>query len=253
MSDVAEPLYAAVADLLTLPPDMRVAYDPTIDYATRIQMVEEQSVDLAWVCGLYYTVLGSNPAWQYRPLAAPCMVGEAEPVYYGDIIVHKQSRFSSFEDLRGAAWAYNEEMSFSGYQMLQPYLAEKQEGGPYFGRKIQSGSHLQSLDMVSQGQIDSAVIDSTILQMLSATEPARLANIRVIDRIGPFAVPLLVLSERAVPQFDGPLRSALTNLHQSDSGRQLLTTWQIDHFASVDDRDYDGIRQAMATSRHVTL
>ena len=47
----------------------------------------------------------------------------ARPVYYSDVIVHADSSFRHFEDLRGGTWAYNEPGPHSGYNLVRYHLA----------------------------------------------------------------------------------------------------------------------------------
>jgi ABC-type phosphate/phosphonate transport system substrate-binding protein len=55
-------------------------------------------------------------------LAAPVMAGTryaGRPVYFSDIVVHRDSAARSFADLRGARWAYNEHRESAGRVLLR--------------------------------------------------------------------------------------------------------------------------------------
>jgi phosphonate transport system substrate-binding protein len=59
-------------------------------------------------------------------LAVPIPLGSryrAEPIYFSDVVVKRESRFKSFYDLRGSSWVYNEPMSHSGFNVVRAYLA----------------------------------------------------------------------------------------------------------------------------------
>src|SRR5262249_19385251 len=69
--------------------------------------------DLAFVCGLAYVVWGKET----EPLVAPVLTDKrcrGEPIYFSDVVVHRDSRFHSFADLRNTTWVYNEPYSQSG-------------------------------------------------------------------------------------------------------------------------------------------
>src|SRR5437763_6285 len=79
------------------------------------QLVTE--ADVAFVCGLAYVRLRDRRGPVVEPLAAPVLQGPrcaGRPVYYSDVIVHRESPFRTFADLRSRSWAYNEPLSHSG-------------------------------------------------------------------------------------------------------------------------------------------
>jgi phosphonate transport system substrate-binding protein len=86
-------------------------------------------------------------------LAAPVMQGsryEQRPIYFSDVVVHRDSPFHSLAQLRGASWAYNEPRSHSGHLLTRYYLETRGEGGPegYFGAVIAAGSHQRALELI---------------------------------------------------------------------------------------------------------
>ena len=61
-------------------------------------------------------------------LAAPVLDGpryEQQPVYFSDVIVRADSPYHTLEDLAGETWAYNEESSHSGYNLVYASLLER--------------------------------------------------------------------------------------------------------------------------------
>src|SRR5215216_4965303 len=100
--------------------------------------------DLAFICGLPY-VHYTEPRLRPPPIeaiAAPILTGsryENRPIYFSDLIVHRESLFRSFADLRGASWAYNELLSQSGYGITRYSLVQRGETNGYFGEVIEAG------------------------------------------------------------------------------------------------------------------
>ena len=105
-------------------------------------------------------------------------------------MVRADSAFRSFADLRGAALAYNDAGSFTGYAVLGAHLAALGETIGYFGRVVQSGAHLQSLQLIAQGLVDTAAIDSVVLELELARCAELAAQFRVVEAIGPSPIPL---------------------------------------------------------------
>src|SRR5437868_11207800 len=112
-----------------------------------------------------------------------------KPVYYSDVIVHRESQFRTFDDLRGATWAYNEPGSHSGYNLVRYHLALKGTAAGYFGRVVESGSHQDSLQLILERAIDATAIDSTVLEMEVARNPSIVDDFRTIAALGPSPAP----------------------------------------------------------------
>src|SRR5258708_39390882 len=78
--------------------------------------------DVAFLCGLLYVRLMEQKMPPVELLAAPVLQGAryaGRPIYFSDVIVHRDSRFHTFADLRGARWAYNEINSHSGHGVVR--------------------------------------------------------------------------------------------------------------------------------------
>src|SRR5262249_18593769 len=115
--------------------------------------------DVGFLCSPAYAWLVERepPAVALLP-AAPVFADAragGRPVYFSDVIVRREAAARTFDDLRGAIWAYNDTCSLSGYLNLRRHL-DKMEGL----RLIASGSHLASLKLVASGGADAAAIDS---------------------------------------------------------------------------------------------
>jgi hypothetical protein len=122
-----------------------------------------------------------------EPLVAPVRRHpryHAKPVYYSDMIVRADTSFKSFEELRGCSWAYNERGSHSGFNIVGYYLAMRGFDQSFFGRVVESGSHRKSLEMVLRGSVDTAAIDSSVLELEVAKDPAISGQIRTVEALG---------------------------------------------------------------------
>src|SRR5437588_134439 len=133
---------------------------------SRFEQLRDGSVGVAFLCGLPYVRLCAQRPGMLQPLAAP-ILDEARyqdrPVYFSDVIVHRDSPFLSFEDLRGRSWAYNDPDSFSGWLLVRHYLVQMGETEAFFGRLAFSGWHQESIRRVHAGEIDASAIDSQVL------------------------------------------------------------------------------------------
>jgi phosphonate transport system substrate-binding protein len=189
-------------------------------------------------------------------LVAPVMQGvryQNRPIYFSDVVVHRNSQFQTFADLRGASWAYNEPSSHSGYNVVRYHLATLEEKSAYFGKVIESGAHLTSLNMILEGQVDASAIDSIVLELELQRRPALRTVIRIIEPLGPSPIPPLIILRSLPQETRKVIRELLLHMHEDPHGRTVLENLQIVKFAYVEDRDYDVIRDMARKAKLVTL
>ena len=185
----------------TLGNDLGVATEFVIDmpWEQRESLIDAGQIDIAWICGLPYIRKADRPNSGLELLVAPVMLGERyrdRPVYYSDVMVRKESEYLCFEDLRGARWAYNEPGSQSGYNITRYHLAKMGAKSGFFGEVVAAGSHQVSIEMVLDGAIDAAAIDTTVLALEADVDERIGSELRVIDSLGPSPIPPLVISNQ---------------------------------------------------------
>ncbi len=211
-------------------------------------MLSDGRVDAVFGCGLPYVWKAAESAPSVALLAAPVMPAARyhdQPIYYSDVIVRADSALHTFDDLRGATFAYNQAISFSGYVLPRHHLLETGRPADFFGRSVATGSHAASMDWVEDGRADTAAIDSVVFDMEMAQRPERQAALRVIESLGPAGMPPVMASTRLSEAHRGNLTAALLDMHARPEGRAILERGGVRRFARVTDRNYDGIRQRL--------
>jgi phosphonate transport system substrate-binding protein len=213
------------------------------------ELLRDGSVDVAFLCGLPYVRLCAERPGMLYPLAAP-ILNEARsqdrPVYFSDVIVHRDSPFRSFEDLRGRSWAYNDPDSFSGWLLVRYHLSQMGETESFFGRLTFSGWHQESIRRVLAGEIDASAIDSQVLGVERLRNPELAEELRVIATLGPSTVPLAVATAGVPDGLRDQLRDALCALGNDPASREVLASGLIRRFTPIADSAYDDIRRVTA-------
>jgi phosphonate transport system substrate-binding protein len=166
-----------------------------------------------------------------------------KPVYYSDVVVHADSGFQRFQDLRGVVWAYNEPGSHSGHNLVRYHLATSGVRNRYFSRVVETGSHQESLRMLLDRTVDATAIDSTVLEMAFARNPFIVDKVRTVTVLGPSPAPPWVIHRSVPDETQEALRQKFLEMHENPEGQQILKDAGILRFASVSDRDYDAIRE----------
>jgi len=256
MAENADFIGRAIARYITERLDIPTEFINDIPWQERERLLDAGQIHVGWICGLPYVWKADQSDPHIELLAAPVMQGaryENRPVYFSDVVVHRDSRFQTFADSRGASWAYNEPGSHSGYNLIRYHLATLGETSGYFGKVIESGAHQTSLQMILDRQIDASAIDSTVLELEFQRYPAIHSKVRIIETLGPSPIPPWVILKSLSQELRKPLRELLLHMHKDPQGRAILADGQIARFAYVEDGDYDAIRSMARQAELVTL
>jgi phosphonate transport system substrate-binding protein len=250
MSDNARPTYQAIAGYLSDRAGLPAMLVAGATWQEQEQLLDRGQADVGFVCGLPYT----RKCDRVELLAAPVIRAaryQGRPIYFSDVVVRAGSPFRRFADLRGATLAYNDAGSFSGYAVLGAYLAALGQPAGYFGRAVESGAHLRSLDLIAEGLADAAAIDSVVLELEFARRPWLTEQFRVVEAIGPSPIPPVVIARHVPAAIQCRLRSALLRMHEDGQGRAILAGGLIDRFVAVHDADYDDLRRKARSAEGV--
>lgn len=224
-----EPLYrnisARFSNTLNLPCHFR-AGNELAEFA-----VEE--ADLVFACGWWYT---RHPE-KYEPLAAPVMENpryRGLPVYYVELVTLLSHSVATIEELYGKVFGYNEENSFSGLQALLAELDRRKEDLNIFARIVKTGSHLNSIQALLQGEIDCATLDSTVLDLELKRRPEIKNKLAVTASFGPYPVPPLLVNKQLSQANREKISEILLNLPGSE-----LKPYGIKEFREVNAQSYN--------------
>jgi ABC-type phosphate/phosphonate transport system substrate-binding protein len=246
MAENAGFFYRALAGYLTRRVGVRIELEESVPWQERERMLDRGEVEIGFICGLPYVWKADQPNPHLELLAAPVMRGaryRGRPVYFSDVVVRRESEFRHFADLRGAAWAYNEPSSHSGYYLTRYHLARLGESDGYFGRIVEAGAHQTALRWVIDGTVDASAIDSTVLELELTLYPELAPLIRVVETFGPSPIPPAVISTRVSPLIRRALRAALVEMHAHDEGPEILAAAMTERFVEVTDAEYHPIRR----------
>ena len=217
-----------------------------LGYDTINRMLNDGALDAAFLCGLPYVLLRDQPGMDVELLVAPVMKAaryQGEPIYYSDLIVRKDSDIQSIHDLRGRTLAYNEETSNSGYNLPRARLLELGLTDGFFGKVLRSGSHEESIRMVADGRADASFVDSLVLEYDLANGVGVADRVRVVESLGPSAIPPMIARSDLPEGAREELRRHLLAMHEDREGRRILDQALVDRFVRVDDTHYDDIRE----------
>jgi phosphonate transport system substrate-binding protein len=214
------------------------------------QFASDQA-DVGFVCGLPYVHLARESPPPVELLAAPVLQGEryrGRPIYFSDVIVHPDSPYRSFSELRGRSWAYNDLDSHSGYNVTRHRLVRMGETRGYFGRVVEAGSHQRSIRMVCSGEVDAAAIDSQVLAIELRDHPTLREKLKVIDTLGPAGIQPVVAASRLPEDLKADVRATLLAMGDDPAARARLAHGFVERFVPVGDENYDDVRTMLVAA-----
>jgi len=136
---------------------------------------------------------------------------------------------------------------------MRAYLAELAQHDGFFGSVVESGAYACSIEMILSGDVDTAAIDSTVLEWLQVRDPELADKLRVVETIGPSPIPPWVVSTNMSDVTRCRVRQVLLNLHSASRGESALAHTQLAKFIPAYDRDYDPIRRRTRQTQAVLL
>ena len=247
------PLYAFLADHLA----ERLGRQAAFTVATSYERCAQDVDDVCFVCSVPYLLLADSGRIEMEAVAAPVLIGDrygGRPIYFSDVVVHADSQFERFADLRGATWAYNEPFSHSGYMVVWHHLVSIGEGSGFFGRMVEAGFHSEALRMVAEGSVDAAAIDSQVLAIELRDKPELADKVRAIGAIGPSTIqPVVVSASRLTAEERRSIVAVLVGLGDDPGARPLMDAAFVERFVAMDGNGYDDIRGMLRRVRQAGL
>ena len=157
------------------------------------------------------------------------------------VVTRVDSPAATIADMRGAAAVINGWDSNSGMNLLRRLVAPHAIGGRFFGRVIESGSHLASLASVASGAADVAAIDCVTYGNVARFAPERLAGTRILAETA--RAPALPLITRGSASGDevAALRDALIGLAEDPAARSIREALGLRGFAVLPERAYEAV------------
>jgi phosphonate transport system substrate-binding protein len=256
MAPAAEPFCARVTAYVGRRLGIATHLVSDVPWEERLSRFDDGLIHVCWLCGLPYVTRARDGARPLDLLAALVPIGArygGRPVYFSDVVVRRDSRFLSFEDLEGTSWAYNEPTSHSGYNVTRRRLAAMGRDGAFFARVIMSGSHEASLRLLLAGAVEATAVDSTVLDLVGRDDPNTAQALRTIATFGPSPAPPWVIARDVPEPLKAQVRAALVSMHQDAEGAEILASGLAAGFAAVSDLDYDPIRETASEAGPVAL
>jgi phosphonate transport system substrate-binding protein len=235
----------ALYELVTEEVGRRLGLPTELVVETSYESCERDQNEVCFVCSLPYVTFERRGLDLAVPVAAPVLEGErygGRPIYFSDVIVHRDSPFLTFLDLRGRSWAYNEPLSWSGYGITRYHLAALGETNGFFREVVEAGFHREAIRMVARREVDASAIDSQVLSIELRDHPDLAEQVRVVEALGPSTIQPVAVSRRVPDELREAIREVLVTMADDSAVHERLTIALVERFVPVDAGSYDDIR-----------
>lgn len=254
--DRTETLRVAVAAMIS-PKETFVFYTELLDYIGRkmgrdITLIQRRTygeinelfpkglIDLAFICTGPYAV--GRKVFGFDALATPVIRGE--PHYQSYLVVHKDSNFNNFSDLRGRVFAFTDPDSNTGALVPKYWLLELNETpDSFFSELNYTYSHDNSILAVAKGLVDGATVDGHLWEYYNRRNPYYTSMTRVIKKSRPFGSPPLVASEYLPSHMKEQIVQIILTMHLQPEGRKILDELMIDRFVKPNETWYEPVKE----------
>ena len=231
--------YQEMLDYISSKIDVKIRLVQRKTYQEVNDLLEQNKVDAALVCSKAY--VEGNSQFDLELLVVP--VVKEKTVYYSYIIVSKDSKINSIQDLKGLTFAYTDPLSNSG-KLSPDYLLIMNGENPstFFKLTFYTFSHDKSIQAVSEKLVDGAAVDSLVWDYMNAINPKFTSKTKIIQVSPPYGIPPIVVPKNIDPLLKTKLRNVLLEMHQDEEGKSILQRIFVDRFVEADDSIYDTIR-----------
>jgi phosphonate transport system substrate-binding protein len=214
-------------------------------YREVVDLLREDKLDFAWVCG--YPFVRNRK--QLRLLAVPLYNGK--PLYQSYLIVPSSDRETqSILDLRGKVFAFSDPDSNSGFLYPSYRLVQlKERPDAFFRKSFFAWAHRKVVEAVGTRLAQGGAVDGYVWETLARFHPELTARTRIVEKSPEFGHPPFVA--RATVRTDEFLmmRRTLLDMANDATGRTLLRQLNLDGFTGGEDALFDGIAHMMRVVR----
>lgn len=213
-------------------------------YREVMDLLDSGGIEFAWICG--YPYVQKREPESLKLLTVPVYRGA--PRYHSYIIVHHNSPYKRFSDLKDKVFAFSDPDSNSGFLYTVALLAEKGEKPETFFRQtFFTFNHAETVQAVSDQVADGGAVDSYIWEYLAIFRPDITEKTRIIKESPSFGFPPIVSRIGVNTDTVKLMKDTLENMDEDPAGMELLARLKLDGFDHYPDSLFNEIR-AMANT-----
>jgi len=210
-------------------------------YREIIDLMINEKLDFAWVCG--YPYVRFKPYLQL--VAVPVFQGK--PLYRSYVIVPQNDAVThSLMDMKNKIYAFSDPLSNSGWLVAQAEI--KHNGyvpGSFFRKTFFTWAHRKVVEAVAVKLAQGGSVDGYVWETLNVTHPDLTARTRIVEKSAEYGFPPIVAHLNLDPSEYRAVQEILIDMKNDPAGRALLVELNLDGFEQGSDHIFDDIKRNM--------
>jgi len=230
--------------------DRKVEFVLRRSYREVMDLLDSGGIEFAWICGFPYVQTRKPKSLQL--LTVPIYRGA--PRYHSYIIVHHNSPYKRFSDLKGKVFAFSDPDSNSGF--LYPLALMTTKGDKpetYFRQSFFTFNHAETVQAVAEQVADGGAVDSYIWEYLAIFRPDITVKTRIVRKSPSFGFPPIVSRLGVNANTVKLMKDTLENMDEDLVGKTLLERLKLDGFGHYPDSLFNEIRAMANTIQRADL
>lgn len=214
-----------------------VEFLPRNSYRETMDLLHQSRLDFAWLCDYPFLYLKDL----VRLLAVP--VNKGRPYYRAYLLVHADNvKPQGMADLKGAAFAYSDPYSNTGY-LVPRYLIQQLGENPqtFFRKTFFTYSHRKAVEAVASGMAEGASMDSYVWDTLTRIKPELTSRTRIIAASPEYGFPPFAAHRSVSAEDFAAMQRVLLDMPKDVAGRRILEQLGLEGFIPGERRLYDGV------------
>lgn len=240
-----------LADYLQQTMKRPVKFQIAKDYATAVDLLVEEKVEMAYLAALTYVKAHDRNA-KIAPLVLPIDAISGRPWYTSVIVADATKGIQSLEDLKGKRFAFVSPSSTSGFLMpLKAFQAEGIDPTRDFTRIRYAGSHDKAETALANREVDVIADDRASFTRAQAEGKLPAANYKIIWESDPIPTgPVVINTSKFTPKEIAQLQKALID---APLGVVDVSGSKSAGYTLAKDADFEPVRQIYNRLKSITI
>jgi phosphonate transport system substrate-binding protein len=240
-----------LADYLEKVLKQPVSFQITKDYATAVDLLVKEEVDMAYLAALTYIKAHERNSG-IAPLVIPIDQTTGRPWYTSVIVANSAKGINSLKDLKGKRFAFVSPSSTSGF-LLPMYALQNQGIDPTrdFSKIRYPGSHDKTEKQLAEDLVDAIANDKASFLRSQKSGKLAAAKYKIIWESDPLpAPPIVINTKKFSPEVISQLRQALID---APLGVVDVTGTTSAGYTLAKDADFEPVRQTYNRLKSITV
>lgn len=226
---------------------MKIKFHPVTDYASVVEGLANNKIDIAWLGG--FTYIQAKIRSNYN--VSPIIQRDKDTKFTSVFISHKDNKINSLLDLKNKSFSFGSPSSTSGHLMPRSFL-KKQEIVPesFFKRIAYSGAHDATIYSVLGKKVFAGVLNNLVWQKFYNEKPELAKNLDVISITSEYYDYNWTIRKDMSTELKNKIIDAFLNLNNDSlENKKILRLQRASFYLKTKDENYQEIYEAAIESK----